>query len=235
VGRAITPDSFEPPSNISYLYPMSNNCCGAERLFNLKMAKKELKKYKKSGAGKSTRALNAAISATEFKDKTLLDIGGGIGAIQWHFLAHGGAKTTDMDYSDGYLEVAREYAIENDWDDQTTFCQGDFMEASGGIEKHDFVTLDKVVCCYPDYEGLLSKALSKTNHTIGLVYPLGGVVSRIVVFFAKWFLRLIGNPFHPYIHPVASVRQVVLDDGFETVHSSVSFPWHVEVYRRKGI
>ena len=211
---------------------MSCNCCGAERLFNLKAAKKELKKYKKSGAGKPTQALINAIGSSELKDKSLLDIGGGIGAIQWNFLKNGGAKTTDMDYSDGYLEVAREYASENEWGDQTTFEQGDFLEDGDTIEKHDFVTLDKVVCCYPDYKGLLTMALSKTNHTIGMVYPLGGVIPKIVAFFAKIYLKLSGNSFQPYIHPVASIRQTVLDDGFESVHSSVSFPWHVEVYRR---
>ena len=211
---------------------MSNNCCGAERLFNLKAAKKELKKYKKSGAGKPTQALIDAISSSEMKDKSLLDVGGGIGAIQWAFIKNGGAKTTDMDYSDGYLDVAKEYAIENNWTEQTAFQQGDFLEDGDAIEKHDFVTLDKVVCCYPDYKGLLTKALNKTNHTIGMVYPLGGVVAKMVVFFAKIGLKLMGNPFHPYIHPVAFIRQTVLDQGFESVHSSVSFPWHVEVYRR---
>jgi len=211
---------------------MSCNCCGAERLFNLKAAKKELKKYKKSGAGKPTQALIEAMDTSELKDKSLLDIGGGIGAIQWAFLKGGGAKTTDIDYSDGYLQVAKEYAQENEWNNQTAFQQGDFLAEGDAIERHDFVTLDKVVCCYPDYKGLLAKALSKTNHTIGMVYPLGGSIAKLVAFFAKVFLKLSGNSFRPYIHPVASIRQTVLDDGFENVHSSVSFPWHVEVYRR---
>jgi len=211
---------------------MSNNCCGAERLFNLKAAKKELRKYKKSGPGKPTRALIEAMGTTELKDQTLLDIGGGIGAIQWDFFKKGGAKTTHLEYSEGYLEVAEEYARENSWEGQIAFIQGDFLEVANTVEKHDFVTLDKVICCYPDYKGLLSSALNKCNHTIGMVYPLGGSIANIIVFFAKLFLKLSGNQFHPYIHPVASIRRLVFDEGFESVHSSVTFPWHVEVYRR---
>ncbi|MCP4461155.1 MAG: class I SAM-dependent methyltransferase [Cytophagales bacterium] len=211
---------------------MSCNCCGAERLFNLKAAKKELKKYRKSGAGKPTQALIDSLNASESKGQTLLDIGGGIGAIQWDFLQNGGKQTTDMDYSDGYLEVAKSYAKENGWSDQTVFRQGDFLEEEDSIENHDYVTLDKVICCYPDYHGLLTKALNKTNHTIGMVYPMGGSIAKFVAFFVILFLKLSGNSFRPYIHPVSSIRQTVLDEGFKSVHSSVSFPWHVEVYRR---
>ena len=211
---------------------MSINCCGAERLFNLRAAKKELRKYKKSGAGKPTQALIDAIRSSVEDGKSLLDIGGGIGAIQWAFLKNGGAKTTDLDYSNGYLAVAEGYANENNWGDQTSFIQGDFLDESDVIEAHDFVTLDKVICCYPDYENLLDKALSKTRDTIGIVYPLGGWVAKMVAFFAKMYLKMSGNSFRPYIHPVASIRQLVLNNGFESVYSSVSFPWHVEVYRR---
>ncbi len=211
---------------------MSNNCCGADKLFNLKAAKKELRKYKKTGTGKPTRTLIKAIGSANLEGKSLLDIGGGIGAIQWDFLKNGGARTTDLDYSDGYLEVAKTYAEENDWSDQSKFIQGDFLENGDTIESHDFVTMDKVVCCYPDYQGLLIKALNKCNHTVGLVYPIDGFVARMIMFAGRMYLRLTGNSFRPYIHPVASIRQLARDQGFESVHSSISFPWHVEVYRR---
>ena len=210
---------------------MSQNCCGAECQFNLKGAKKQLKKYKKSGAGKVTGKL-LDFFGNDLKEKTLLDIGGGIGAIQWHFLNHGSSQTTEVDYSDGYIEVAKSYAAENNWLGKANFVQGDFLEVADAMEGHDFVSLDKVVCCYPDYKGLLNEALSKCNHTVGLVYPQDGYFSKFFNLLSEVYFKLTGSPFRTYIHPVESVRQYISDQGFEIKHRSTNFPWHIETYSR---
>ena len=62
---------------------MSNcQCIGIERFFDVKQAKKDLKKYRKNGAQKATKTLINAISSHNINSFSLLDIGGGIGAIQ---------------------------------------------------------------------------------------------------------------------------------------------------------
>ena len=35
----------------------------------------------------------------------------------------------------------------------------------------DVVTLDKVICCYPDYKSLIIEALNKCDSSIGLTFP----------------------------------------------------------------
>ena len=84
------------------------HCCGADQLFNLKGAEKELKKYRKKGPGKvTTKLIELLTGHDDLAGKTLLDIGGGIGAIQWGFLENGGKYTIDVDASNGYQHVAR--------------------------------------------------------------------------------------------------------------------------------
>jgi hypothetical protein len=61
-------------------------CCGhcrdAGDFFNDKTARKELRRYKRRGPDKPTRLLIKSIRNEGADNKSLLDIGGGIGAIQ---------------------------------------------------------------------------------------------------------------------------------------------------------
>ena len=209
-----------------------DHCCGAEKLFDLKGARKELKKYRKKGAGKATRALIRQTFSVGIRNKSLLDIGGGIGAIQWAFLEGEGQTTTDVDASLGYLEVAQSYAEENKYDEKTHFVHGDFVDRHQDVTIADFVTLDKVLCCYPDYKALLKYAAEKCDDTIGVVYPLGGPILQIFALLNKVYFYLKKNPFRTYVHSPREVEQFICNQGFELVEKSIRFPWHVQSYRR---
>ncbi len=208
------------------------HCCGADRLFDLKGAKKDLKKYKKKGPSKITKKLINALSDYEKKDKTLLDIGGGIGAIAWHFHENGALSTTDVDASSGYIKVAREFAAEKGWESNTDFKLGDITDVSDELPKYDFVTMDKVVCCYPDYEQILTTAISKTEKVIALTFPLGGPITNLLRSIGSIFLKLKKNPFRPYIHSSEKIEEVIRQNGFIPVHQSISFPWRIWVFTK---
>ena len=209
-----------------------NHCCGAEKLFDLKSAEKELKKYRKKGPGKATRALIMQTFDKVDSDATLLDIGGGIGAIQWAFIEKNGLSTIDVDASKGYLEVAKSYATERNYENKSGFIHGDFVDQHEAVNKADFVTLDKVICCYPDYKALLKHATEKCDDTIGLVYPVAGPVWKTFALFSKVYFYLTKNPFRTYIHSPKEVEQFINRQGFELVQRSIKFPWHVQSYRR---
>lgn len=78
------------------------NCCqceGIEAFFDDKTAARELKRYRKKGADKTTRILIEALQTEDVSGKTLLDIGGGIGAIQHELMSSGAATVTNVDAS----------------------------------------------------------------------------------------------------------------------------------------
>ena len=206
------------------------HCCGADQLFDLETAQKEMKKYKKKGARKSTRKLLSLMSDFDQSGKTLLDIGGGIGSIQWSFFQKGGAKTTDIDSSSGYLEVAKSYAQEKGY--EVDFRMADFNDVAEDLQSHDFVALDKVVCCYPDYQLLLGNALDRTGNILALTMPLGGWISKGLAQLTKLYLIFKKNPFRTYIHDPKEVHTFMESKGFQLVKKGFSFPWLVRVYQR---
>jgi magnesium-protoporphyrin O-methyltransferase len=211
------------------------HCCGADKLFDLKGAQKELKQYRKKGPGKITRKLLACSKPEWHKDKTLLDIGGGIGAIQWFHFNHGGKICTHVDASSGYQQVAQEYAQELGVSENSKAVFGDFLDVAENIGQHDIVSLDKVVCCYPNMEELLTTALKKCRETLILSYPMDWIIAvwiqNAVALYMKYAEK---SAFRPYIHSVKDIRKTIENEGLELVDKGMYFPMHVEVYRRVG-
>ena len=211
---------------------IKEHCCGADKLFDAKTAKKQYKSYLKRGPSRVTKKLIDQLERTRIGE-SLLDVGGGIGAIQWWFLNHGGKQTFAVDASSGYLQFAQEHAAKNNFKESAHFMMGDFTDKAEALPIVNHVTLDKVICCYPDFEAILKVACSKANQTISLSYPMDGFITDLVRGLGVLFIRLRGNPFKPYIHRVASVRALFVENGFELKERSLSFPWHVETYVKR--
>ena len=208
-----------------------DHCSGADKLFDLKSAKKELKSYKKKGPRKSTKKLLSILSGYDQKGKSLLYIGGVIGAIQWEFVKNGGIKTTYIDSSSGYITVASDYAKEIDHK-VASFKMSDFNDVHEELVRHDFVSLDKVICCYPDYKKLLGNALNKTGTALAMTMPLGGWLSNFLNQFTNLYLLLRRNPFRTYMHNPNNVHDFIESYGFRLSEKTLSFPWLVRVYER---
>ena len=106
----------------------------------------------------------------------MLDIGGGIGAIQLELLAAGASRAQAVDASEAYVETARAEAERRGYGDQTTARVGDFVELAPSIEPADVVTLDRVVCCYPDVDALLGAAAEQGDADRRARLPAGHLV-----------------------------------------------------------
>lgn len=208
------------------------HCCGADRLFDLGSAKKELKKYQKKGPRSATRKLIGLLKSEDLAKATMLEVGGGIGAISWHFLEHGAATVTDVDASSGYIETARNYADTRGWSDKCTFVFGDLTEAAHSIPSHDFLSMDKIICCYPDYKVLLETALSKCKQTFIVSYPVDDPVSGFLNRLVNLYMWIRKNPYRSYIHPVKEIRQTIHDLDFRLIGKDRSLQWHLELYKR---
>lgn len=209
------------------------HCCGAERLFDLKSARKKMRKYLRKGPGKVTRALINLVTDTKpTQGDSLLDVGGGIGAIQWAFLRSGGGQCIDTDASSGFLEVAQAHALDQGFMEKCHFFHGDIVELAQDIPKVDYVTMDKVLCCYPDYESLLTATLKKCRKSMIISYPLGGLLSRALAWFPKLYMIITGNPFRSYIHAPREIEKFIIDNGFVLKKKITVFPWHVQQYVR---
>lgn len=88
------------------------HCQGADELFNARTARKELKRYRKKGPTVSTALLLSSIEAQGIAGATLLDIGGGIGAVQHELASRELGAVVSVDASRGYLDTVKAQGFE---------------------------------------------------------------------------------------------------------------------------
>src|SRR5512145_1173554 len=124
---------------------MNCQCQGIEELFDERSVAQEVKDYHRKGPDKTTRWLLAALKEAGVQGLTLLDVGGGVGAIQHDLLANGVQSGIDVDASTMYLQAARAEARERGLSDRLRFWHGNFVELAGQLEPAGVVTLDRVI------------------------------------------------------------------------------------------
>lgn len=208
---------------------IKEHCCGANMLFDSQTAQKQYKRYLKRGPSRVTKKLIGQLEKMTISG-SLIDIGGGIGAIQWWFLKHGGESTYGVDASMAYTETAKEHAFKNNFIQNTQFLIGDFTEKAKDLPNVDHLTLDKVICCYPNFSAILNLACTKSNKSISLSYPMNGIIANLFRGIGVLYMKLKGNAFRPYVHQANNVRTLMIQNGFELKEKEVSFPWHIETY-----
>ncbi len=213
-------------------------CQGIEKIFNQKRAPKELKKYRKKGPSKTTRMLIDALKAEGIEGMTLLDIGGGIGAIQHELLSAGASSAINVEASKAYVEAAKEEAERQGHADRVSHHHGNFVDLAPDIPQADVVTLDRVICCYHDMQALVGLSSGHAERLYGVVYPRdAGVMGRLNKFaFAilNFFLWIVRYPARVFVHPTEAVEAVVHGNGLEQRFNVKTGRWQIVVYARQN-
>ncbi len=207
-------------------------CQGIEEQFNQKLVERELQKYRKKGPGKPTRILLEAIQSAGVEGLTLLDIGGGVGAIQNELFKFGLRQATEVEGSSAYLQAAKKEAERHSYLDQVNFIQGDFVEMVKEISTADIVTLDKVICCYPDLQTLVGLSSQKAGKIYGVIYPVDTWWMKFGVRIPNFFFKIKDNPFRLYVHPTQAIEALIRESGLKRKFYRKLFMWHVAVYQR---
>jgi len=207
-------------------------CRGIEQFFDRKEADRDLKGYRKKGPSKTTQMLIDAIEADGIADKTLLDIGGGVGAIQHGLLKAGAGAAVSVDASTAYIEAAKGEAQKQGHADRLQQRHGDFVDIAPEIEPAHAVTLDRVICCYHDVERLVSLSSERATRLYGLVYPRDNWMARTGFRLFNLFFRLRRSPFRIFVHPTATLDALVRRGGFEQSFYRKTLVWQVAVYTR---
>lgn len=210
-----------------------SHCIDAESLFSQRIAQRELRRYRRNGPRLTTRLLLQGIGPPRNHAVTLLDIGSGIGVIPHELLASGLAGAMVVEASAAYLQVSETEAARRGQRERLTYHHGDFVEIADTLAPADIVTLDRVICCYPDMEKLVEASVSKAKHLYGLVYPRERWLTRIGVTLVNLFLRLRGGAFRTYIHSGAAVEAIIQRNGFRRSFYDRTFLWQVVTYVRR--
>lgn len=209
----------------------SRQCQGIEEIFDAELAADELEDYRRDGPSKTTLRLLDAIRAQPGSARSLLDIGGGVGAIQ-HALAPGLESIVNVDASPAYSQAARSEAERQGYADRADFLVGDFVRLAPGIAESDIVTLDRVLCCYDDMPALVDSAAGKARRILGLVYPVDRIVFRAGFAAINFVQRILRRPFRMFIHNSRAVDDRIRSAGFRRQFVHRSLIWQVVVYAK---
>jgi 2-polyprenyl-3-methyl-5-hydroxy-6-metoxy-1,4-benzoquinol methylase len=212
---------------------MSCNCCDvASRTFDLKTADDDLRHYRRSGPARQTLEVLRAVRQLVPAGATLLDVGGGIGVIHHELLDGPVAEATQVDASDAYLQVARQESARRGHASRVGFVHADFTTVAAELPKADVVTLDRVVCCYPDFRSLLQAAAGRCKRILAITYPRETWYMRIALSLINLMERLRGETFRSYLHPADQMVDLLDQLGLHQVAARRFFVWQVSVFSR---
>jgi magnesium-protoporphyrin O-methyltransferase len=211
----------------------SCHCCATDQQFDRHIAQRDLQRFHRRGPDPATKQLLAAVQDSPLPPQpSLLDIGGGIGTIHHTLLAHGFAHATQIDASQAYLTVAAAEAERRGHRPWVTLAHGDFHTLASTTPPADVVTLDRVVCCDPDYAGLLGAAADHARCFLAFTYPHARWYTRLFVAALNAWRRLWGHPFRAYVHSPAAMTAVLEARGLRCRWAGATWIWRVELFER---
>lgn len=210
-------------------------CVGIEREFGDRRARWDLARYRRSGPGKPTGYLVEALRRLGVEGRSLLDVGAGVGIVHQELLKSGVSRVTVVEASPAYLEAARQEAERAGVERRVSYLSGDFVDLSPEVPASDIVTMDKVICCYPDLEALLGAGAAKATFALGLVYPRDNWIVRMGARLHNLIRGLFRHPFRAFVHPSRAITALMRSHGFQRVSYRRTVVWQVAVYAKEHV
>ena len=211
------------------------NCCqcdGYDALWDAERAAGDVKRYRRKGPDKTTRLLIDALRAEGIDDASLLDIGAGVGVVHHELLSAGARSAIHVDATSANIRAAEDESKRRGHDGQVTFVRGDFTALAAEIPAADVVTLDRVICCYPDMESLVSASASKARRLYGAVFPRERTLNKAWVAVDNFVRRIRGKSFRSYVHSVRAIEAALERQGLRRSSTRETLVWRVVVYSR---
>lgn len=211
-------------------------CCphsqSASKFFSF-FAKSYRRRFAKKGFEPSQQQLMDGITQANFADKTLLEIGCGVGHLHQCLLEQGAQHAVGIELATEMIVEATDWAKQRGLENKTKYREGDFIEIASTIETADIVIMDKVVCCYPDADSLIHRSLEKCRESIALTYPRKTWYTRFGVQLLALIMKLLGSNFRPYVHDPIQIEQWITEQGFKKIVQNQTVIWLSQIYQKQ--
>lgn len=208
-------------------------CCphsnSANRFFSF-FASRYRRRFEKKGFEPSQKQLLEGLQQAGYRDAKVLEIGSGVGHLHQTLLEQGAASAVGIDLASRMVDEAQHWAEERKLAGRTDYLEGDFMEIHQSLSGADVTVLDKVVCCYPDADGLVHASLKKTNRVYALTYPRNRWYIRTMMGISAFMLKLVRSDFRPYVHDPEVIEKWITETGFSKAYQNNNMVWLTQVY-----
>lgn len=203
-------------------------------MFGRRFAAHSAKRYRVRGLDRVEQQIVDHVSTHDLTGVSVLEIGGGVGSIQLELLRRGAARATNLELVDSYDEAAVALAADAGLADRITRRQVDIAASPQDVEKADVVILNRVVCCYPDYERLLGAAADHARRLLVFSHPPRHLVSRSLIRTQNLIFSALGKEFRTFAHPPERMVAVAQERGLDPTYRGGGPVWQVVGLERAG-
>jgi methyltransferase family protein len=212
-----------------------SHCCspkGYRWVFSEGNARSEAKRYRRKGLDATSREIVDYLKSHDLEGRTVLEVGGGIGAVQIELLKAGAGSAVSVELTPTYEQVAAGLLDDAGLRDRVRRQVTDFVEAASGVDPADIVVLNRVLCCYHDMPRLAGAAAEHARKILVLSYPrrTWWTIASFAVF--NWFLALFRRQFHVFVHAPKEIMATARRHGLEPVLDKHGAFWTVAALRR---
>ena len=170
---------------------------------------------------------------TPMRRPSVLEFGCGTGAVGVALLEMDAARVTGIDLSPTSIELARRRSEAAGLADRASFEIGN--AAATDAEPHDWVVMDRVLCCFGDPDRLVDRAIAHAGERIAITVPESrgwrGLVNRPL-----WAIEFAWDRLHGgcrgYVHDLRTIERRLAAAGFAPAGSARIGLWFLGVYDR---
>jgi magnesium-protoporphyrin O-methyltransferase len=210
-----------------------SSCCarGYRRVFSERQARRDARRYRRKGLDATAREMVDEIAGRGVNGANVLEVGGGVGAIELELLRAGAREATVVELSEAYDSEARALLTESGLEGRVERRHGDFVAAEAEVGPADVVVMHRVVCCYPDVDALVGAAARHALRVLAMSFPREAWWTRLGSRVVNLFSKTVWD-FESFVHPHAKILEAARAEGLRPVHERTGRLWHVVVLER---
>lgn len=201
-------------------------------MFSERGARGQARSYRRSGLDAGSRRIVALLKERGVEGLTLLEVGGGIGAIQIELLKAGLTRAVSVELTPTYEESAAELLREAGFEDRVERRVMDFVNAGADIEAADIVVMNRVICCYPDLPRLAGAAADHARGLLVMSFPKERRWTRAMVWMANVGMGLMRREFRIFLHPMAQILATGEKHGLKLSVDRPGVFWEIAAMER---
>ncbi len=210
-------------------------CCRGgvcEEMFTPRQARRSLERWRKGGLDDVERSMVELAAGRGLEGARVLELGGGIGALQAELLAEGAERGEVVEVVGAYEPYARELARERGIEERTSFRVADVLEEPDAAEPAEIVLMNRVVCCSPDGVALTRRAAALAQRTLVLSFPRDVAWTRAAVKLMNAGLALFRRSFRVFVHPRSALVAAAEAEGLRPAGGGRGGAWEYAAFER---
>lgn len=212
-----------------------SSCCRSgpcEEFFDSAQARRDLAEYLEHGLGALETRMLAALPTGVEAGARVLEIGGGVGAIQAELLARGAGSGEVVELVAAYAPYAALLAERRSIEGHSSFRVHDLLADPEGVLGADIVVLNRVVCCSSEGPELAAAAAHLTRRALLLSFPPSNAFTRSVAALQRAIWRLFGRRYRAYAWPEAALLDAARAGSLSEIARGGTFAWRYLVLAR---